>query len=52
MQDCEEALKLKSRHQKCAKRRVDALHALGYSRAAYQASPVHGPASLPTITPF
>ena len=24
-------------HQKCTKRRVDALHALGFSRAAYQA---------------
>ena len=35
-QDCEEVLAAKPWERKCAKRRMDALHALGFSAAAYQ----------------
>lgn len=54
VQDCEEALRLVPWHQKCSKRRVDALHALGFSRAAYQASACryHGSMQLAASCPL
>ena len=39
MQDCEEVLTASPWERKCAKRRMEALQALGFSSAAYQVAP-------------